>query len=190
MIWFTADLHLGHESLATQKRGFSSLEAMEHTIIQNINIKVAPTDTLYILGDFSYHCTVEHAHALRKKIVCRKVHLISGNHDKDWSRPEVAHTFVLEAPLMRMKTEEGQMIVLCHYPLLSWEGMHRGSIMLHGHIHSGQEETAPGSYNTRMRNEGTLRYDVGVDANAMAQISLDEILAWFQGRDPEVPQCL
>ena len=58
MIWFTADLHLGHESLATQKRGFSSLEAMEHTIIQNINIKVAPTDTLYILGDFSYHCTV------------------------------------------------------------------------------------------------------------------------------------
>lgn len=120
MIWFTADLHLGHESLATQKRGFSSLEAMEHTIIQNINIKVAPTDTLYILGDFSCRCTVEHAHALRKKIVCRKVHLISGNHDKDWSRPEVAHTFVLEAPLMRMKTEEGQMIVLCHYPLLSW----------------------------------------------------------------------
>ena len=62
--------------------------------------------------------------------------------------------------------------------------------MLHGHIHSGQEETAPGSYNIRMRQEGILRYDVGVDANAMAPISLDEILAWFQRRDPEVPQGL
>lgn len=190
MIWFTADLHLGHESLATQKRGFSSLEAMEHTIIQNINIKVAPTDTLYILGDFSYHCTVEHAHALRKKIVCRKVHLISGNHDKDWSRPEVAHTFVLEAPLMRMKTEEGQMIVLCHYPLLSWEGMHRGAIMLHGHIHSGQGEQAPGSYNIQMKEEGIFRYDVGADANAMAPVALGDILAWFKDADAQVPEGL
>lgn len=62
--------------------------------------------------------------------------------------------------------------------------------MLHGHMHSEQGEAAPGSYNTRMQNEGTLHYDVGVDANAMTPISLGEILAWFQGRDPEVPQGL
>ncbi|MCH4083909.1 MAG: metallophosphoesterase [Olsenella sp.] len=107
MIWFTSDLHLGHESLATQKRGYHSLAAMEHLIIQNVNVRVAPTDTLCILGDFSFRCTVEHARELREKIVCRKVHLIAGNHDKDWSRPEVAKTFSLDPPLMRMKTPEG-----------------------------------------------------------------------------------
>ncbi|MCI1288700.1 MAG: metallophosphoesterase [Olsenella sp.] len=181
MIWFTSDLHLGHESLATQKRGYHSLAAMEHLIIQNVNVRVAPTDTLCILGDFSFRCTVEHARELREKIVCRKVHLIAGNHDKDWSRPEVAKTFSLDPPLMRMKTPEGQVLVLCHYPLLSWEAMRRGAIMLHGHIHSGMGEPAPGSYNTRMREQGILRYDVGIDANGMAPVSLDEVLAWFDG---------
>lgn len=190
MIWFTSDLHLGHESLATQKRGFSSLAAMEHLIIQNVNVRVAPTDTLYVLGDFSFRCTVEHARELREKIVCRKVHLIAGNHDKDWSRPEVAKTFSLDPPLMRMKTPEGQVLVLCHYPLLSWEAMRRGAIMLHGHIHSGMGEPAPGSYNARMREQGILRYDVGVDANGMAPVSLDEVLAWFDGVEPRVGQGL
>jgi calcineurin-like phosphoesterase family protein len=97
---------------------------------------------------------------------------------------------VVDPPLMRMKTEDGQMLVLCHYPLLSWEGMHRGSIMLHGHIHSGQGEEAPGTYNMHMKDEGILRYDVGVDANAMAPISLDEILAWFAHTEPKVQEGL
>ncbi len=74
---------------------------------------------------------------------------------------------------MRMKTEDGQILVLCHYP-----------------IHSGQGEQAPGSYNIRMKEEGIFRYDVGVDANAMAPVALGDILAWFKDADAQVPEGL
>lgn len=193
MIWFTADLHLGHASMA-QKRGFSSLQAMEHTLIRHINIRVAPADTLYVLGDFSYRCTAERAQQLRRQIFCRQVHLLPGNHDKDWTRPEVAGTFVPEPTIANLKAPDGRLLVLCHYPLLSWEGMRRGSIQLHGHIHSGLGQEAPGqapsaqpssAYNLYQRQLGILRYDVGVDANGYEPVSLDQALAWFSGVDPQ-----
>ncbi|EEA90440.1 hypothetical protein COLSTE_01359, partial [Collinsella stercoris DSM 13279] len=31
------------------------------------------------------------------------------------------------------------------------------------------------------RKQGLMRYDVGVDANGLAPVSLDEIRAWFEG---------
>lgn len=39
------------------------------------------TDTLYILGDFSFKMTGADARRLRGKIVCKDVHLLRGNHD-------------------------------------------------------------------------------------------------------------
>lgn len=54
--------------------------------------------------------------------------------------------------------------------------MSHGSWHLHGHIHS-----SGGAYNEFNRKQGLLRYDVGVDANACAPVSLDELRAWFSG---------
>lgn len=191
MIWLTADTHFGHASLIeTGKRPFRSLSAMERTIIRNINAAVRPKDELYILGDFSYRCSAEHAQELREKIFCQKVHLIPGNHDKDWSRPELAGTFILEDPITSFKCDDGRRIVLSHYPLAVWQGLRRGAIQLHGHIHSGVGEKAPGSYNCRQRERGLLRYDVGVDANGYAPVSLDQVLAWFSGIEPRYPEGL
>ena len=56
----------------------------------NINSKVAADDELYILGDFSFKMTVQDAYELRKSIVCKRVHLLPGNHDKKtWTQPAV-----------------------------------------------------------------------------------------------------
>ena len=67
-----------------------------------------------------------------------------------------------------------QKIVLSHYPMVDWQGMSHGSWHLHGHIHS-----CGGAYNKFNLRQGLLRYDVGVDANSYAPVSLDELKLWF-----------
>ena len=56
-----------------------------------------------------------------------------------------------------------------HYPLESWNGMHHGSFHLHGHSHNKPD------YNRANVTEERLKWDVGVDANAYAPISWEEI---------------
>lgn len=54
MIWFTADLHLGHTNIIKYcKRPFSSSKEMDEAILVNINGCVMKNDYLYIPGDFS-----------------------------------------------------------------------------------------------------------------------------------------
>lgn len=54
---------------------------MDSAIVDAINDRVSMTDTLYILGDFSFKMTAADARRLRSKIVCKDVHLLRGNHD-------------------------------------------------------------------------------------------------------------
>lgn len=179
MIWFTADTHFGHANIIRlTDRPYRTVGEMDRALVANINARVAPTDELYVLGDFSYRITVEEARAIRGRIRCRHVHILRGNHDKDWSNPSVAGTFMVEAPIAILKAQDAR-LVLSHYPLEDWQGQSHGAIMLHGHIHS--RGTA---YNELCRSQGMLRYDVGVDANGYAPVSLDDILAWFGHTEP------
>ena len=178
MIWFTSDTHFGHENvLRFCNRPWSSTEEMNDALIDAINERVAPDDTLYHLGDFSFRITVEAARELRRRIKCKDIHWVPGNHDKDWSQPSVAGTFSVEPSIATLKIDGGRKIV-SHYPLLSWPSRWHGSIHLNGHVHAARER------NEANRAAGILRYDVGVDANGYAPVPLDEILAFFDGVEP------
>ena len=100
---------------------------------------------------------------------------VPGNHDKDWTQPAVSGAFITEPPICVLKID-GQKIVMSHFPMADWQSMSHGSWHLHGHIHS-----SGGAYNEFNRKQGLLRYDVGVDANACAPVSLDELRVWFSG---------
>ena len=55
MIYFTSDLHFGHENcIRLCNRPFTSIEEMDELLIQNWNRKVTGNDKVYILGDFIY----------------------------------------------------------------------------------------------------------------------------------------
>ena len=72
MIWFTSDMHLGHEkALDFTCRPWNQIDEMNEGIIANINEKVKENDELYILGDYSFKITALEAAALRKKIYCK-----------------------------------------------------------------------------------------------------------------------
>ena len=183
MLYFTSDLHLGHaNAIRHSNRPFADVEEMNRVLIENINNAVAePEDELWILGDFSVDLNKEEVRALRKRIACRHVHLIKGNHDKDYAGE---HIFQSVQPYKRLKTAYGP-VILFHYPILEWEAAQWGTIHLHGHIHS------MGDYNKDNLNrkladrvishhipkgDFNLRlYDVGVDATGFRPVSIDQI---------------
>ena len=186
-IYFTSDLHLGHaNAIEHTERPFSNVEEMNTELIANINKVVGEKDQLWILGDFSFGITRDEAKALRKKIKCKHVHLVYGNHDKNYDGLRV---FESTQHYRELKTEYGK-VVLFHYPISDWSSKHYGSIHLHGHIHS------TGEYNRKnlerkadelfseghVAREASLSYriyDVGVDANHYAPVSLDYIAEWM-----------
>ena len=183
MIYFTSDLHLGHaNAIGFTSRPFLIVEQMNEGLIKNINETVMTNDELWILGDFAFKVNMAAAKQFRDQINCKTVHMITGNHDKDYTRD---HIFQSVQHYKELKTEYGKFI-LFHYPIYEWNGAHNGTIHLHGHIHS------TGSYNTAnlqkkyidrfpeksfMKDSalGLRIYDVGVDANNYRPISITQI---------------
>lgn len=95
MIYFTSDTHYGHENICrgTSKwearseedfqqntRNFKTLEEMNDAIVDGINSVVGENDVLYHLGNWSFG-GIKNIWEFRKRIKCKNIHLILGNHD-------------------------------------------------------------------------------------------------------------
>lgn len=204
MLYLTADLHLGHANILTLGLGrpFSSIGEHDQAIIDNINETVGPQDELWVLGDFGMHLRTEDYMPYRARIRCRHVHLVTGNHDHE-ERAKGSGAFESVQPYIRTGrlSRDGYRAVLFHYPILDWDGMYRGSYMLHGHIHSRPRGAKGGAnpallgtthvhtvdgYNDLMRERGIRRYDVGVDANGYRPVSLIDVMEFFGDTDEAI----
>ncbi len=177
MIWFTSDHHFGHKNIIEFcNRPYRTIEEMDEQLISNWNERAKKNDTVYYLGDFTL------GKVALKYIVQLNgiIKFIPGGHDTTWLRKlgnSLAEKHELLPALTSIKVPG--LLVLCHYPLLTWEQSHYGSIHLHGHSHntlgtitnSGDERIHPeegGKHGKRM--------DVGVDAQNYFPISLDEVI--------------
>ena len=94
-IFITSDSHYGHVNICrgTSKwnsqnssnprntRDFDTIEEMNDAIVNAINSRVGENDILYHLGDWSFGGW-ENIYEFRKKIKCKTIHLILGNHDE------------------------------------------------------------------------------------------------------------
>ena len=72
-------------------------------------------------------------------------------------------------------SKEGQRLVLCHYPMLSWNGNLRGSWQLFGHVHSGPNTKSVEVMGGLAGKLTPAQYDVGVDNNNFTPISYEEL---------------
>jgi len=137
MLYFTADAHLGHDNIRRlDGRPFSDVDEMERAYIEVWNTTVTSQDTTYHLGDFFWRNEVAHRvlPQLNGKIIC-----LRGNHDKSWWKPEKLKKFkhvTLATDSIHVVNHTGTPpLVLCHYPMRSWQGSARGSWHLYGHTH-------------------------------------------------------
>lgn len=178
--WFTADLHFGHTNVIKySNRPYADAEEMDEALIANWNSRVEPGDEVWLIGDV-FFCDEKRARHIMSRLK-GSIHLIYGNHDK---------VIRNQAPLQkcfgsitdgikeidRVIDGEKVRIVMCHYPLLSWNRAFHGSLHLHGHVHS----VVPTDGKCR-------RYDVGVDANGWYPVSLSTIKHVFDAIPPVDP---
>ena len=83
MIFFTADLHLGHANIIKHcTRPFLSSDEMDDYLISVWNSRVCSNDNIYIIGDFIFR-SVKSPEDYLKRLNGKK-HLILGNHDTNW----------------------------------------------------------------------------------------------------------
>ncbi len=115
-----------------------AIKLMDDTIIDEINSRVGENDILYHLGDFGMpgrHNYYRQCAEYRRRIRCRNVFLIWGNHDEE----EIEPLFTKVYGLTKKRLNNSKYAVLCHYAMAIWEKSHRGNIQLYGHSHSTAE---------------------------------------------------
>jgi calcineurin-like phosphoesterase family protein len=180
-VWITSDTHFGHKNIVrgttnwrTQDgevpidstRDFQTIEQMNERLVDGINHFVGQDDTLIMLGDVSFG-GFENIGIFLNRIICKNIHLILGNHDHhiENNRGDIQGKFLSVQHYLEVKIE-GQEFVLCHYPLQSWNGLNKGVIHLHGHVHLPEH---------RKFGNGK-RLDVGIDGNGMNPYSISDII--------------
>jgi calcineurin-like phosphoesterase family protein len=178
-IWFTSDTHYYHANiLKFTKRPFTSVEEMNQAFIDWNHANIKDEDTLYNLGDLSFG-TFEQTIDVVKQLK-GNLHLILGNHDQVVRKNRGAFAEYFQSiqdmrELIIDKKHKSKNIMLCHYPLRSWNGSNYGTIQLHGHLHGAMEPFG-------------RSVDVGVDSPWITckpehrPFHLDEIYAWAKDR--------
>lgn len=158
-VWFTSDTHFGHAKVIEHcSRPFANVHEMNDAMIKRWNARVAPTDTIYHLGDFAFS---DHVRFLSNLNGHKR--LILGNHDKPKYLRFAEHLWEA-VNYMETINVDGTSIVLCHYSMRVWNKSHHGSLHLYGHSHGN----LPGDAQS---------LDAGVDCWDFQPVSLDEIRA-------------
>lgn len=118
--YFISDPHFGHKNiLRFERTQFTSVEEHDDFIIAQVNAKVKPQDTLYILGDTG---ELEKVRLLNG----RKI-LIMGNHDTKTKAQYLGYfAEVYDTPVYFSKT-----ILLSHIP----QPVTKNVLNVHGHLH-------------------------------------------------------
>lgn len=147
--YVTSDLHFSHRRISEfcpKTRPWTDIAEMNEAMIAEWNAIATMQDTIYILGDVAFGPVVD-ACKIIKRLNGTKI-LIEGNHDdKKLLDDEFFSLFKYVANLQEIththQDKTKHRIVLCHYPLLQWNGCHNGIQHLYGHLHdnlSGLEE--------------------------------------------------
>lgn len=178
MVWFTSDLHLGHnKSFLYEPRGFKNIQEHDNIIIENWNKIIRPNDKVYVLGDLMLN---DNEAGIEKiKQLKGQIYVVRGNHDS-----EVRINLYNNCNNI-IKVIEGQFLrygkyhfYLSHYPTLcsnfdNEKPLKARMISLCGHSHS-QDAFADW--------DKGLIYHVELDAHNNFPVSIDSIIKDIKNR--------
>jgi len=192
-VFFVSDTHYGHVNLCKgtsnwgdarpgDMRDFDSLSEMNDTIVKNINDVVGENDVLIHFGDFSFG-GINNIWEFRKRINCKNIYLIFGNHDEkiidnkvlpNHLNLESQYIFtwcghyqefeIIYPQLNKAHKALRYKFVAMHYPIASWPDMNKGRVHFHGHCHLPSHR--------KVHNNRSM--DVGLDGNAFKPYIIHE----------------
>ena len=168
MIYFTSDLHIGHDrDFIWKERGFSSIEEHNKEIFKRWNEVVKPGDTVYILGDLA----MGQDEAAWDNVFLNLngiIYFLEGNHDSkrriDIYKNRYGFIDLGCASFWKYKKKD---FYLSHYPTLTAYGEDEKFFWnLSGHTHS-----------TDKFEKGKDKvYNVAVDAHDCYPVSIEQII--------------
>lgn len=170
-LWFTSDLHFGHEFMARlrserkllwteQRNSFG----MDEWLIEEWRKVVEPRDRVVVIGDFSFR-NRKQTEEIFDQLPGQK-ELARGNHDPKHTE-QLGWTAVYDFKRIKWNS---QSIYVFHYPMLTWPNAHHGTWHLHGHSHGN------------LRAPESTRLDVGPDATGQLLISVEEVAEIMEQR--------
>lgn len=181
-IFFTSDLHFGHENVIRfDNRPFDTVEEMDEEMIKRWNAKVGKGDIVYVLGDFIWKAATNEAVSIIRRLNGQII-LIKGNHDR------FLHNAAAKKALAGIKDyddicvilEDGttRRCILSHYFIPFYNGHRYQAIHLHGHSHLTEEAAEEVRISTELNEKGyDLKiYNVGCMYWNYTPVTLDEIL--------------
>ncbi len=175
-VWFTADQHFYHKNIIKySNRPFDSVDEMNATMIERWNKRVQSDDLVYHLGDFSFSSRGKVKEVLEQ--LNGKILIIPGGHD-NWIAAKDKERGLVVDKIMELEIRSGptkHLIVMCHYPLFTWERSNYGSTHLHGHSHGGIGVVTQAGDHRTFHDSG-YRIDVGVDNWGFYPINLEQVL--------------
>ena len=167
MYWFTSDQHFGHANIIQYcQRPFTSIEEMDHEIIERHNKVVNKSDIVIHAGDFTL---IKDRRVAHEKYISKLKgdHIfLKGSHDR----------WLSGAAQIWEKRLEKHYIVVCHYALRVWARSHYGSWNLYGHSHN------------KLPSIGKS-HDIGVDGNNFYPYNLEQIIKIMEGK-PDNPNLI
>jgi calcineurin-like phosphoesterase family protein len=144
--YFTSDPHLSHNNILKFKnRPYASVVEMNKAYMECWNDTVGDKDDIWLLGDLTLLKNTDFIVTKFLDNLRGYIHIVPGNHDywcntpakqlKILSIAKNAKNIHFAPPLCELRFEN-ELVIMCHYPLKSWNKKHYGSIQLHGHTHS------------------------------------------------------
>jgi len=200
------------KNLAGWKREFENGEQMDAHIISCWNSVIQPTDTVYQLGDFTLARGKIAATYLAR--LNGHIKFVPGGHDLKWLKdfkfkqnqtgflppPFDNHEVLPMLYFLHTRTIPGlaqqidpetlkrikKLIVLCHYPLWTWEQSHYGSWHLHGHSHCNKGKNNPAASELLLR-PSAKSIDVGADCWDYYPVHLATVIDKLGAKSDETP---
>lgn len=170
-VYITSDIHAYHKNLCKGSSSWSNLDGcrdfkdqfeMTDKVVENINSMVGEDDILFHLGDWSFG-GIDNVVKLRERIRCKHIIHIFGNHDHNIRQhKELQNLFDWCGDYLEIRLF-GTNVVMCHYPIASWNGMGDKSQHYFGHVHNN------------FPNHGRSK-DVGLDTNNLFPYNLKDLV--------------
>jgi calcineurin-like phosphoesterase family protein len=161
----TSDTHYAHANIIKySNRPFADAEAMNTTLVDNINGAFPQGGRLYHLGDWAFGGlarAIEFKERLRSDI---EIYLILGNHDTHHVKHEAFRKLFTKIYDLYETHLDGHRTTLCHYSMRVWNKSHHGAWMLYGHSHGSLAD-----------DPNSLSFDVGVDCHNFKPLTIPQI---------------